>query len=535
MRNKKFRKRMTALVMSTVLLIPAPVISAEEQEPMRQESQTRAADVNGFEIENGVLKKYTGKAEHVEIPGTVTAIGELAFSECDFLKSVVIPGTVKSIGTSAFYGCNTLGSVRLNTGLESIGELAFYASGVSSISIPGSVKKLSFSAFMACKSLKRVTIAEGTTELGSAVFNGCSALEDVELPGTLTVIGSKAFGSCTSLKSITIPKGVKTIGNTAFQMCTNLTSVFIPETVKEMGKDVFKKCGKLTIYGKKGSYIETWAKENNIPFGNVRNISSCEITVHPDSYVWDGKEKTPEVTIKDGSYTLKEKTDYTLEYRNNINPGTATVVITGTGKYTGTVEKTFTIYDKEKESQTLDYRKSYNKIYGDKSFNLNVRVKKGDGFLTYGSSDKKVAAVDKKGKVTIKGTGIATITVKAEETDKYREKTVKIAVKVKPEKAVIKSLNMVKGKKLKVTWKKDKRAAGYEIQYSTDSKFKDKKVTKTTIVKNKNTASKTFSKLKEGRKYYVRIRSYKNIKVNGKSQKLYGAWSNKKKSGSIQN
>ena len=220
MKNKKLWKFMLILLMSTVLLIPAPAVSAVGQKPAEWENQERAANTDGFEIENGVLKKYTGKAEHVEIPGTVTSIGDLAFSECENLKSVVIPGTVKSIGNSAFYGCETLTDVVLSEGVESIGSFVFYASGIKSVAIPGSLKKVTDSAFMACKSLKRVTMAKGVKELGSAVFNGCSSLEDVEIAETVTVIGSKAFSSCTSLKSITIPKGVRTIGNIAFQMCT---------------------------------------------------------------------------------------------------------------------------------------------------------------------------------------------------------------------------------------------------------------------------------------------------------------------------
>ena len=48
-----------------------------------------------------------------------------------------------------------------------------------------------------------------------------------------------------------------------------------------------------------------------------------------------------------------------------------------------------------------------------------------------------------------------------------------------------------------------------------------KKVT----VSNNKTTSKTMKKLKKGKKYYVKIRSYKTIKVNGKTQRIYGAYS----------
>ena len=146
------------------------------------------------------------------------------------------------------------------------------------------------------------------------------------------------------------------------------------------------------------------------------------------------------------------------------------------------------------------------------------------------SSNKSVATVSKKGVVTIKGTGRATITVSAKETAKYRKKTVKITVDVTPkkQKAGVKS---VKGKKLSVKWKKDARATGYQIQYSTDRKFK--RGVEKAAIKKKGTASKTISKLKKGKAYYVRVRSYKSIKASGKTKLLYGAWSRAVKSKKI--
>ena len=56
---------------------------------------------------------------------------------------------------------------------------------------------------------------------------------------------------------------------------------------------------------------------------------------------------------------------------------------------------------------------------------------------------------------------------------------------------------------------------------------------KKTTIKKAGTASTTFKKLTKNKKYYVRIRAYKTVKVNGKSVKLTGAWSNVKTSGKI--
>ena len=77
-------------------------------------------------------------------------------------------------------------------------------------------------------------------------------------------------------------------------------------------------------------------------------------------------------------------------------------------------------------------------------------------------------------------------------------------------------------KSIKVTWKKVKGIKGYQIQYSTNKKFK--KGNKTITVKSTKSTSATIKKLKSKKKYYVRMRTYKI--VNGK--KVYSAWSKAK-------
>ena len=87
---------------------------------------------------------------------------------------------------------------------------------------------------------------------------------------------------------------------------------------------------------------------------------------------------------------------------------------------------------------------------------------------------------------------------------------------------------LTKGKKqFKVTWKKVSSIDGYQIQYSTSSKFASK-ITKTVTVSKNSTISKAISKLTAKKTYYVRVRTYKTVKVNGKSTKIYSSWSKTK-------
>lgn len=77
-------------------------------------------------------------------------------------------------------------------------------------------------------------------------------------------------------------------------------------------------------------------------------ISSAAITYDAGPYGYTGKEWKPEVTVSFNSATLTAGNDYTVSYENNINAGTAKIIITGIGDhFTGLTEKTFTINSAE--------------------------------------------------------------------------------------------------------------------------------------------------------------------------------------------
>lgn len=262
----------------------------------------------------------------------------------------------------------------------------------------------------------------------------------------------------------------------------------------------------------------------------------------------------PKVVVKDGDKVLKEGIDYIVAaeyqgvyeqmvemekkypYDDGYFVNNALVTITGKGNYDGIGWEYYTVranYKTEKTDQKKDNttekktKKSNQKITGisssyKKAYNSSFTLKpKAKGKITYKSSNTKVATVNSKGKVKIKGTGKVTITITAKETSAYKKQTKKVTIYAVPGKRDIKKLSSGK-KKLTVQWKKDNRSDGYQVQYSTDKKFK--KNVKNVVIGKKQTTKQTIKKLKTGKKYYVRIRSYK--KISGK--KYYGTWSSKK-------
>ena len=228
---------------------------------------------------------------------------------------------------------------------------------------------------------------------------------------------------------------------------------------------------------------------------------------------YTGKALTQAVVVQDEDKTLVSGTDYKLSYKNNTNAGTATVTITGIGNYTDSVNKTFTI----KKAANKITASNFTRSYSANAQTITLGAKATGGTLKYKSSNTKVK-VTSAGKVTIpaKFTGTVKITITAGNSN-YNTATKTVTITV-PSKTTLSSVSSPSAGKMKVTWKKNTAVTGYQIQYSLKSSFASPK----TVTVSKNTqTSTTISSLTKGKKYYVRIRSFKT--VSGK--KYYSAWS----------
>ena len=241
-----------------------------------------------------------------------------------------------------------------------------------------------------------------------------------------------------------------------------------------------------------------------IPALSRISISKASVTLSTSTYAYDGKAKTPSVTVKVNGKTLKKDTDYTVSYSNNTKVGTATLKITGKGNYTGSVSKTYSIKNNFKKATVSGIS---TKAFTGKNITQSITVKyngktlkKGTDYTVSYSSNKSIGTATVK--ITGKGSYTGTIT-----------KTFKI----NPAKQEIQKLT-AKSKAFFVDWAQKGSATGYEIQYATNSKFTSAK--KVTITNNK-TDKTTISKLSGKKKYYVRVRSYTTVK----GTKYYGAWS----------
>ena len=252
----------------------------------------RFGDVDGeawVTCENTDYHSYSGE---VVIPATVThdgqtlavtAIDDMAFSNCFDLASVTIPESVKRIGQLAFNNCLSLTSVTLPASVERIDARAFVEClGITTVNtpsiqawlgisfadrysnplsmshsltvdgqellhlvIPASTRVVSKHAFTDATALQSVIVEQGVEQIGSDAFAYCTGLSSLTLPDSMLSLGARAFSGCTSLTAAAVPRGITELPSSLFANCSDLTTVSLPETLTQVGVSAFMGCSKL--------------------------------------------------------------------------------------------------------------------------------------------------------------------------------------------------------------------------------------------------------------------------------------------------
>lgn len=337
----------------------------------------------------------------IVIPESVTTIEPFAFYGCSSLTSIKIPKGVTDICGYTFYNCSNLTSIEIPATVTSIYSYAFSGcSSLTNIEIPSEVTNIESYVFWGCSSLTNIEIPSGITRIGAYNFSGCSSLTSIEIPSGVTIIDSGAFFDCNNLTSIVIPESIIRIGSQAFSCCESLVlygysysyaeqyakennipfiSLFPHDASSHVSYDATEatcmengytagvyctKCeawisGHEVVTATGHTYKTTTTKATTSKNGSIiTKCSSCgditskttiyrpkAITLSSTSYTYDGKIKTPSVTVKNSAgNTLINGTDYTVTYASNRkNVGTYKVTIEFKKNYSGTITRTFNI------------------------------------------------------------------------------------------------------------------------------------------------------------------------------------------------
>lgn len=265
----------------------------------------------------------------------------------------------------------------------------------------------------------------------------------------------------------------------------------------------------------------------------LKNIKSCEVKLAASTYVYDGKEVKPEVTVLLEDTTLSEGTDYRLEYQDNNRVGEASVSVTGIGNYTDTKTVSFQIVEKPKQPtapviEKLDTVNITSIANAKKGIKLTWnRVSGAQGYIIYRAYGKGGYKAIKT--VTNGATAAYTDTGATTNGGKYTYAVCAYKGSIKGayvgktyyylKQNRISSVKNNASKKATVKWTRNTKANGYQVNYKTGKKQK------TITVKSNKTLNKVLKSLKKKATYSVKVRSYK--KVSGVT--YYSEWSSAKK------
>lgn len=308
---------------------PEPVeIPESEETPAPVETPEPAEDLSAyFDIQNGVLKRYTGPGGHVVIPDEVTEIRERVFRDRADLTGITLPEGLRRVGQSAFEGCT----------------------GLTGMYFPKQVEKIDIHAFQDCAGLRQITVENGDIVIANNAFDGCTGLTQVALPrvlahdpsafyrmsvsineyfvvenGLLTgyygpggdlmipdevtaIEGTyggdsgmfSPFQNNTRLTSVTIPAGVTAIPMSLFSGCTSLTRVTMLGQVKSLGDCAFAGCGNLTDI----SLPDSVTNIGSHCFDNCKSLTGMALPgglTYLGSYCFSGCERLTSLHIPAG-------------------------------------------------------------------------------------------------------------------------------------------------------------------------------------------------------------------------------------------
>lgn len=321
-----------------------------------------------------------------------------------------------------------------------------------------------------------------------------------------------------------------------------------------------------------------------------KDLSGTQITIGNTTYNGTAKSVTAAVEC-DGKTLVEGRDYLVTGGFEITGLGTYTLTIIGTGIYTGTASKTYTVTCQHNYTESITKQPTCTEpgrktltcsicgavkdttsipktahTYKNKKVTKRATTSKNGTFtavcsvcgaeqteviyaaktiklsktsMTYNGKKQKpsVTITDAAGKRLKNGTDYkVTYPKKTQNVGKYTVTvtlkgnytgTVKKTFTILPKNTAISKLTASKNT-VTVKWKKQtKQTAGYEIQYSTSSKF-TKKTTKTVKAAKNSMTSKKITKLKAKKKYYVRIRTYQTVKVGKKSTKIYASWSKAK-------
>lgn len=475
-----------------------------------------------------------------------------AFEKCSALTGLTLPNRVKTINSRAFEKCSSLSAdtVNIPSSLTFLGSGVFTDTPVLTDLEP--VDGLKILDHWILDVSKEdfpedtiLTIPDGTIGMANLVLTGTSTLSRISLPASLLYIGTDQFtassySTCilsdievaednpnfTSLdgnlynkemttllvyapgktdEEFTVPDGVTLINDSAFYCASSLTSIHFPASLERIGFLAFYNSGLIKD------------KENEV--------------VIFDGWLLSADTEEEEFTLPDGLIGISDSAFFACS-----NTSTTSLILPSSLRYIGS--DTFMYFLKVSDIYYKGTEEEWKKnvtLYSLNSIPNRITLHYGTPPMPSGTPVPSVSPAPSgspaastapspgnSSVVTPASPAMPAITAVPADSGKDAVS----AVGKKPKGTTLKKI-VRKKKALSIKWKKQPKGTnGYQLQYSLKKKFKK---AKSKTIKKTKTTSCTLRRLKTKKQYYVRIRTYRRIVVNGKKQIVYSSWSKVKK------
>ena len=204
-------------------------------------------------------------AEQVILHEGLKTIGMFTFWQCRSLTELVIPESVTYIESAAIRDCSSLVRIKLPSHFTRIPDVLLRGTGFVTFTVPTHITELGGGCLERCENLEQVILHEGITAIGETTFAFNPKLKTVKWPSKVTKVEMGMFER-SGLEELVLHAGVTEIGRYAFYECGSFRELWVLGDIKTVGEEAFTGCDNLTIYGRKGTKIEKYAKNNGIPF-----------------------------------------------------------------------------------------------------------------------------------------------------------------------------------------------------------------------------------------------------------------------------
>lgn len=455
-------------------------------------------------------------AEHVVFDDSLTEIIDYFCYKFESITEVTVPDSVKSIGESAFSGCSKLAVINFPESLEYLGGSAISGTAYYNDESNWYDNVLYYRDYcLVSRTFKinaPVTVREGTKVIASGAF-WFYRYSTVYLPDSLERIDNRAFIS-SYLETVELPESLVSIGENAFAN-SKLTGINIPKNVSSVAYNAFDGCSchtEITVDPENESFS---AKD-----GVLFNKDKSEIYIYPYAKAGDYYEIPSTVKTVYATFTSGYGAD---RLRNLVIPKSVNKIVnpinTDNCYFMGSLNRYLTISSltsKPKNVHTCRLKQSKKKFtYSGKRKSPRIKV--------YGPTGKKLKAGRDYKIILAKGrrdVGYYKTVVKLK--GRFKGK-IEAEYRIAPKPTSIKKVK-VESTTANVRWKKQPvNITGYQLQYSVSERFSC--LNEVVTIKGKNKTKYAIQNLKMGKTYYVRVRTYKNVK----GEKVVSKWSKAKK------